>query len=106
MTSEKNLLTVGSVPKKMLFFAIPIFLSNLFQQLYNAVDSLIVGNFVGQEALAAVGSSASLIMLLVGFVNGVSLGAGARVSSARGTRRKWSAPCTRRSPSACAPASC
>ena len=80
MTSEKNLLTVGSVPKKMLFFAIPIFLSNLFQQLYNAVDSLIVGNFVGQEALAAVGSSASLIMLLVGFVNGVSLGAGVLVA--------------------------
>ncbi len=80
MSSEKNLLTVGSVPKKMLFFAIPIFLSNLFQQLYNAVDSLIVGNFVGQEALAAVGSSASLIMLLVGFVNGVSLGAGVLVA--------------------------
>ena len=80
MTSEKNLLTVGGVPKKMLFFAIPIFLSNLFQQLYNAVDSLIVGNFVGQEALAAVGSSASLIMLLVGFVNGVSLGAGVLVA--------------------------
>lgn len=80
MSSEKNLLTVGSVPKKMLFFTIPIFLSNLFQQLYNAVDSLIVGNFVGQEALAAVGSSASLIMLLVGFVNGVSLGAGVLVA--------------------------
>lgn len=80
MSSEKNLLTVGSVPKKMLFFAIPVFLSNLFQQLYNAVDSLIVGNFVGQEALAAVGSSASLIMLLVGFVNGVSLGAGVLVA--------------------------
>lgn len=80
MKENQNLLTVGSVPKKMLLFAIPIFLSNLFQQLYNAVDSLIVGNFVGEEALAAVGSSASLIMLLIGFVNGVSLGAGVLVA--------------------------
>ena len=68
--------TEGSVPRKMLAFALPIFLSNLFQQLYNAVDSLIVGNFIGSAALAAVGSSASMIMLLVGFINGVSLGAG------------------------------
>ena len=76
MTNDQNLLTVGSVPKKMLLFAVPIFFSNLFQQLYNAVDSLIVGNFIGSAALAAVGSSASMIMLLVGFINGVSLGAG------------------------------
>ena len=60
----------------MLAFALPIILSNLLQQLYNAVDSLIVGNFIGSTALAAVGSSASMIMLLVGFINGVSLGAG------------------------------
>ena len=79
-TENQNLLTVGSVPKKMLLFAVPIFFSNLFQQLYNAVDSLIVGNFVGEQALAAVGSSASLIMLLIGFVNGVSLGAGVLVA--------------------------
>ena len=64
----------------MLTFAVPIFLSNLFQQLYNAVDSLIVGNFLGEHALAAVGSSGSLIFLLTGFVNGVSLGAGVLVA--------------------------
>lgn len=64
----------------MLLFALPIFCSNLFQQLYNAVDSLIVGNFLGGQALAAVGSSGSLIMLLVGFVNGMSLGAGVLVA--------------------------
>ena len=80
LKNNQNLLTVGSVPRKMLLFAIPIFFSNLFQQLYNAVDSLIVGNFVGAEALAAVGSPSSLIMLLVGFVNGVSLGAGVLVA--------------------------
>ena len=56
-------LTQGSVAKGMLTFAVPIFLSNLFQQLYNAVDSLIVGNFLGEHALAAVGSSGSLIFL-------------------------------------------
>ena len=55
----------------MLLFALPSFISNLFQQLYNAADSLIVGNFLGGEALAAVGSSGSLIFLLTGFVNGV-----------------------------------
>ena len=73
---DQNLLTVGSVPRKMLTFALPIFLSNLFQQLYNAVDSLIVGKFIGEQALAAVSSSSSLIMLLTGFINGLSLGAG------------------------------
>ena len=74
-TKQKATLTQGSVAKGMLLFALPIFVSNLFQQLYNAADSLIVGNFLGGEALAAVGSSGSLIFLLTGFVNGVSLGA-------------------------------
>ena len=64
----------------MLTFALPIFLSNLFQQLYNAVDSLIVGKFIGQQALAAVSSSGSLIMLLVGFINGLSMGAGVLIA--------------------------
>ena len=73
-------LTSGSVAKGMVAFAVPIFFSNLFQQLYNAVDSLIVGNFIGDDALAAVGSSGSLIFLLTGFVNGVSLGAGVLVA--------------------------
>ena len=48
--NSQNRLTTGSVPRKMLLFALPIFLSNLFQQLYNAVDSLIVGQFIGQQA--------------------------------------------------------
>ena len=82
MTEEnsQHRLTTGSVPRRMLLFALPIFLSNLFQQLYNAVDSLIVGRFIGQQALAAVSSSSSLIMLLVGFINGVSLGAGVLIA--------------------------
>lgn len=60
----------GKISKKIISFAFPIFLGNLFQQLYNVVDSLIVGNFVGKEALAAVSSTGSLIFLIVGFLGG------------------------------------
>ena len=79
-------LTSGSVSRGMLLFAVPMFFSNLFQQLYNAVDSLIVGNFLGGEALAAVSSSGSLIFLMTGFVNGVSLGAGVLIARHFGAR--------------------
>ncbi len=78
--NEQQSLTVGSVPKKILLFAIPVFFSNLFQQLYNAADSLIVGNFLGERALAAVGSSGSLIMLMTGFISGMALGAGVLIA--------------------------
>lgn len=70
------LMTQGSIAKNIISFTLPLFLGNLFQQMYNAADSLIVGNFIGSEALAAVSSSGSLIWLLVGFLNGISLGAG------------------------------
>ena len=80
MDQSKNLLTVGSVPKKMLLFAVPVFFSNLFQQLYNTVDSLIVGNFLGSSALAAVSSSGSLIFMLIGFLSGIAGGAGVVVA--------------------------
>ena len=50
-------MTSGSISKRMIFFALPLLLGNLFQQLYNTVDSLIVGNFLGSSALAAVSSS-------------------------------------------------
>ena len=70
----------GSIWKSMTLFALPIFLGNLFQQLYNTVDSLIVGNFVSDNALAAVTSSGSLIFLIIGFFNGVAVGAGVVIS--------------------------
>ena len=70
----------GSIWKGIVSFAIPLFLGNLFQQLYNAVDSLIVGNFLGSDALAAVSSSGSLIFLMVGFFNGIAVGAGVVIS--------------------------
>ena len=66
-SQNKNLLTEGSIWKKLMGFAFPLFLGNLFQQLYNTADSLIVGNFLGSDALAAVSSSGSLTFLLVGF---------------------------------------
>ena len=70
----------GAIWKRMTFFALPIFLGSLFQQLYNTVDSLIVGNFLGSSALAAVSSSGSLIFLLVGFLGGIASGAGVVIS--------------------------
>ncbi len=73
-------LTTGNVRKTMVVFAMPIFLSQLFQQLYNAVDSLIVGNILGKEALAAVSSSASLIQLLSSLMIGIAMGAGVVIS--------------------------
>ena len=60
----------------MLLFALPIFLGNLFQQFYNTFDSWVVGRFLGDKALAAVSSSGSLIFLMIGFFNGIAMGAG------------------------------
>lgn len=76
----------GSIWKGIVAFAIPLFLGNLFQQLYNTVDSLIVGNFLGSDALAAVSSSGSLIFLMVGFFNGIAMGAGVVISKYFGAK--------------------
>ena len=73
---KDTLLTEGSIHKKIILFAIPIFIGQLFQQLYNTVDSLIVGNFVSHSALAAVTSTGTLVFLLIGFFFGFSIGAG------------------------------
>lgn len=73
-------MTVGSPYKLMLGFALPIFLSELFQQLYNTADALIVGRVLGTDALAAVTSSGSLIFLLVSFFAGISMGGGVIIS--------------------------
>ena len=79
-------MTSGSIGKRMMFFALPLLLGNLFQQLYNTVDSLIVGNFLGSSALAAVSSSGSLIFMLIGFLSGISAGAGVVISSISGRK--------------------
>lgn len=86
-SEHANLMTEGSIPKKIVSFAIPLFLGNLFQQLYNTADSLIVGNFLGSDALAAVSSSSPLIFLMVGFFNGLSLGAGVVIAHYYGAEK-------------------
>lgn len=73
-------MTSGSIVRLLLAFSLPLLLGNLFQQLYNTVDSLVVGNFVGTEALAAVGSTSSIINTLVSFFNGAAIGAGVIIS--------------------------
>ncbi len=78
------LMTEGSIAEKLIRFAIPVFCSNLFQQLYNTIDALIVGKFVGDEALASVSSSGSFIFMMVGFIFGLFAGAGVVVSQAFG----------------------
>ena len=90
MQKDKSatLLTEGSIWKRIVAFAVPIFLGNLFQQLYNTADSLIVGNFVGSDALAAVSSSGNLIFLVVGFFSGISMGAGVVIARYYGARSK------------------
>ena len=73
-------MTSGSITKLLIMFAVPLVIGNLFQQLYNTVDSLVVGNFVGSHALAAVGSTTSIINMIVMFFTGTSVGAGVVIS--------------------------
>jgi len=84
--SKNNDLTQGTIWKNLVFFAVPIFLGNLFQQLYNTVDSLIVGRFLGDTALAAVSSSGTLIFMMIGFFNGLAMGAGVLIARFYGAR--------------------
>ncbi len=84
--NDKNALTEGVIWKKMLLFALPVFLGNVFQQFYNAFDSWCVGNFLGEDALAAVSSSGSLIFMLIGFFNGVAMGAGVLIARCYGAK--------------------
>lgn len=76
MTKEPVSLTQGPIAKGLIAFAFPIFLSNLFQQLYNSIDAAVVGTYAGDAALAAVGSTGSLINLLIGLFLGLATGAG------------------------------
>ncbi len=73
--SPANTITEGVIWKQLLFFFFPILIGTFFQQLYNTVDTIIVGQYVGTQALAAVGTTGTLINLLVGFFVGISSGA-------------------------------
>lgn len=80
-TASINQITEGVIWKQLLLFFFPILFGTFFQQLYNTTDAVVVGNFVGTEALAAVGGPASTIInLLVGFFVGLSSGAGVVIS--------------------------
>ena len=84
-----NQITEGVIWKQLLLFFFPILVGTFFQQLYNTVDAIIVGQFVGKEALSAVGGSASsLINLIVGFFVGVSTGATVIISQHYGAKNK------------------
>ena len=89
--TKTKLMTEGSIWKNILLFSVPLILGNLLQQLYNTADSIIVGNFVGSNALAAVGSSGSPIFLLIGFSQGIAVGAGVVVSQFLGAKDKQGA---------------
>ena len=73
---SKHSLTEGSIWKAMVLFALPVFLGQVFQQLYNTFDAWCVGFFLGDNAMAAVTSSGNLIFLMVSFFNGLAMGAG------------------------------
>ena len=87
-SKNRGLMTEGVIWKEILLFSIPLLLGNLFQQLYNAVDSVVVGNYIGAQALAAVGSSAPVINLLVSFFMGLAVGAGVIIYRYFGARKK------------------
>ena len=81
MTGKKTMLmTEGVIWKQFLLFSVPLLIGNLCQRLYNTVDSVVVGNVIGSEALAAVGSSNSLINLIIGMFLGIATGAGVIIS--------------------------
>ena len=87
MHTKQYSLTEGSIWKGMALFALPVFLGNLFQQLYNAFDAWCVGNYIGDTALAAVSSSGSLIFMMVSFFNGVAMGAGVIIAREFGAKQ-------------------
>ena len=79
-------MTQGSISRLLLSFALPMLIGQVFQQLYSTVDSVVVGRFVGKEALAAVGSTGSVINSLIGFFTGLAMGAGVVISQFFGAR--------------------
>ena len=79
-------MTEGSIPKHILTFALPLLVGNIFQQLYNMVDTWVVGNYVSSEAMAAVGSVGPIINMLIGFFLGLASGAGVVISQYYGAK--------------------
>lgn len=70
-------LTEGSIFKKLLLFSLPMIAGNLLQQIYNLVDTMVVGKYIGSEALAAIGSSYTLMVFITSIMIGLCMGSGA-----------------------------
>jgi len=90
MNGKKDslLMTEGPILKKIILFSIPLLIGNLFQQLYNTVDSLIVGNYVSAQALAAVGSTGPIVNTLIGLFSGLSTGGTVVISQYFGAKNR------------------
>ena len=90
----QNKITQGVIWKQLLLFFFPVWFGTFFQQLYNTVDSIVVGQFIGSEALAAVGSSTPLINLIIGMFMGIAVGSGVIISQyyGAGKLKKWRMP--------------
>lgn len=85
---KTTMMTEGIIWKQLIAFAVPLLLGNLLQQLYNTVDSIVVGQFIGSDALAAVSSSNSLINMVIGMFLGIATGAGVIISQYYGARNE------------------
>lgn len=81
-------MTKGPIEKHILAFALPLMLGNIFEMLYNTVDSIVVGNFVGTQALAAISATTMIVNIAVFFLNGFSVGATVVISNAFGAEDK------------------
>ncbi len=79
-------MTEGSIPRLLIHFALPLLIGNIFQQLYNTVDSIVVGNYVNKQALAAVGCTGPIINTLIGLFAGLAAGAGVVISQYYGAK--------------------
>ncbi|MCR5295091.1 MAG: MATE family efflux transporter [Lachnospiraceae bacterium] len=80
-------MTDGSITGHLIAFSVPLLLGNIFQMLYNTVDSIVVGNFVGKEALAAISSTTMIVNIMIFFFNGFSVGGGVVISQYLGARK-------------------
>lgn len=89
VTSAKKkgqLMTEGPIGKQLILFALPLLLGNIFQQLYNTIDAMVVGKFVGENALAAVGSAGTVVNLIVSLLMGVTMGCSVTIANHYGAR--------------------
>ncbi|MBQ8578177.1 MAG: MATE family efflux transporter [Clostridia bacterium] len=80
-------MTEGSIIRHLLMFALPLLVGNIFQQLYNTVDTWVVGNYVSNEAFSAVGTVGPVINMLIGFFSGLASGAGVVISQYYGAKK-------------------